>query len=87
MRATKLVDGFGNLDYPERLKRLNLPTLVYRRKRGDVIELYKHFHKYDKTIISDSFHPREHCSRKHDFQLHTRKPKDGTRGVQSNEFY
>ena len=35
--------GFGNLDYPERLKRLNLPTLVYRRKRGDVIELYKHF--------------------------------------------
>ena len=45
MRATKLVDGFGNLDYPERLKRLNLPTLVYRKKRGDVIELYKHFLK------------------------------------------
>ena len=87
MRATKLVDGFGNLDYPERLKRLNLPTLVYRRKRGDVIELYKHFHKYDKAIISDSFQPRERRSRKHDFQLHTRKPKDGTRGVQSNEFY
>ena len=87
MRATKLVDGFGNLDYPERLKRLNLPTLVYRRKRGDVIELYKHFHKYDKAMLSDSFQPRERCSRKHDFQLHTRKPKDGTRGVQSNELY
>ena len=74
MRATKLVDGFGNLYYPERLKRLNFPTLVYRRKRGDVIELYKHFHKYDKTLISDSFQPRERCSRKHDCQPHTHKP-------------
>ena len=27
IRAAKLVDGLGNMDYPERLKRLNLPTL------------------------------------------------------------
>ena len=52
IRAIKLVDGLENMDYPERLKRLNLPTLVYRRLRGDMIEIYKHFHTYDKEIIS-----------------------------------
>ena len=37
-RATKLVDGLGKLGSKERLARLNLPTLVYRRLRGDMIE-------------------------------------------------
>ena len=34
IRATKLVDGLSSLDYPERLKRMDLPTLVYRRQKG-----------------------------------------------------
>ena len=87
IRASKLVDGLGNVDYPERLKRLNLPTLAYRRLRGDMIEIYKHFHTYDKDIISKSFQPRERSTRKHDFQILNRKPKDGIRGIQSNSFY
>ena len=41
-RATKLIDGFKNLEYQERLLRLNLPTLAFRRLRGDMIEVYKH---------------------------------------------
>ena len=57
IRASKLVDGLGNVGYPERLKRLNLPTLAYRRLRGDMIEIYKHFHTYDKDITSKSFQP------------------------------
>ena len=40
-RATKQIPGFRNLSYPERLKRLKLPTLSYRRLRGDLIEVYK----------------------------------------------
>jgi hypothetical protein len=40
-RATKLVPGLRNLTYQERLKKLNIPTLVYRRLRGDMIEMYK----------------------------------------------
>ena len=44
IRATKLVDGLGSLDYPERLWKLQLPTLAYRRARGDMIEVYKHTH-------------------------------------------
>ena len=42
-RATKLVDCLGNLEYAERLERLQLPSLAYRRLRGDMIELFKHF--------------------------------------------
>ena len=52
-RATKLIPGFYNLKYPERLKKLKLPTLAFRRARGDVIEVYKMLSKsggYDQTI-------------------------------------
>jgi len=40
MRATKLVITIKNLTYKDRLKRLKLLTLKYRRIRGDMIELY-----------------------------------------------
>ena len=39
-RATKLVDGLKNLDYSERLKKLDMTTLAFRRLRGDVIEIF-----------------------------------------------
>ncbi len=40
-RATKQLPGFGNQSYPERFRKLKLPTLSYRRLRGDLIETYK----------------------------------------------
>ena len=40
-RTKKMVYGFGNLKYEERLERLNLFSLHYRRRRGDIIETYK----------------------------------------------
>ena len=40
-RATRQIPGFNKLSYPERLKKLKLPTLSYRRVRGDMIETYK----------------------------------------------
>ena len=40
-RATKLIPGCGKLSYEERLKRLKLPTLVYRRWRGDMITTFR----------------------------------------------
>ena len=33
-RATKMVYGFGNLTFEERLERLNLFSLQYKRMRG-----------------------------------------------------
>jgi hypothetical protein len=40
-RATKMTEGFKELDYQQRLVELNLPTLKYRRMRGDIIQMYK----------------------------------------------
>lgn len=86
-RATKLVDGFYNFSYQERLQKLNLTTLAYRRSRGDMIETYKHIHDYDKNTLSNNFQLQTRPSRKHDYQLTARVPKDGVRGIQTNSFY
>ena len=40
-RATKMVPGLANLSYADRLKLLKLPTLAYRRVRGDMINVFK----------------------------------------------
>jgi hypothetical protein len=40
-RATKLIPTLKELDYASRLRKLNLPTMSYRRARGDMIEVYK----------------------------------------------
>jgi ribonuclease P/MRP protein subunit RPP40 len=40
-RATKQLPGMKDLSYAERLEKLKLPTLSYRRARGDMIEVYK----------------------------------------------
>ena len=87
VRATKLVDGLSKLNYSERLKRLDLPTLVFRRRRGDIIEMFKHFHSYDKETLAPSFKPKQRLSRHHKFQLYTPESKDGKNGAQSNFFF
>ena len=39
------------MHYPDRLKQLNLPSLTYRRSRGDMIETYKLLTgKYDQMV-------------------------------------
>ena len=40
-RATRLIPSLKGLTYVERLKKLQLPTLKYRRLRGDMIEVFK----------------------------------------------
>ncbi len=50
-RATKEVSGMGLLEYPERLRAMNLPTLAFRRMRGDMIEVYKIISgRYDEAV-------------------------------------
>ena len=87
MRATKLVDGLSDLNYEGRLRKLDLPTLVYRRSSGDIIELWKHFHAYDSSALSHHFQPRDRTSRIHNCQLIWNKHKDGLRGLQASSFY
>ncbi|KAK3089769.1 hypothetical protein FSP39_006368 [Pinctada imbricata] len=51
-RATRQLPNMKNLSYPERLRALKLPTLSYRRIRGDMIELYKITSGiYDKAAV------------------------------------
>ena len=49
-RATKQLTGLKHLSYPERLRKLKLPTLITsRRILGEMIELYKILSgKYDR---------------------------------------
>ena len=41
-RATKLILTLKELAYPDRLKALSLPSLYYRKVRGDMIECFKY---------------------------------------------
>ena len=51
-RATKLAMGCNHLSYKERLKYLTLPTLKYRRIRGDMIEVFKIVNGlYDSQVV------------------------------------
>ena len=60
-RATKYLPSLKNLSYEERLQKLKLPTLRYRRLRGDMIETYKLMTgKYDHKIVN--FMPKQHDS-------------------------
>ena len=41
-RATNIIPEFKKMHYPDRLKQLNLPTLTYRRSRGDIVVVRSH---------------------------------------------
>ena len=40
-RATKLIPELKDMTYTERLKKLKLPSLAHRRRRGDMIQAFK----------------------------------------------
>ena len=52
-----------------------------------MIEVYKHVHSYDDTLIPGVSKLQPNGIRKHDFQLVWSKAKDGVRDVQENSFY
>ena len=77
MRALNLVPELRRFsdDYPEQLRRAKLPTLSYRRLRGDMIDTFKHLSHvpkgYDVTVLTESFKiiERPRPTRKHKYQL------------------
>ena len=44
-RATKIIPELKDKPYEDRLKTLQLPSLTYRRKGGDMIQMYKIINK------------------------------------------
>ena len=70
-RSSKLVPGMSNLSYKDRLKLLKLPTLKYRRYRGDMIEVYKLSHGYyDKDASNGLIDFRANNEREYDLRGH-----------------
>jgi hypothetical protein len=86
-RATKLIDGYKLLTYSERLEKLELPSLEYRRVVSDMVEIYKHLHLYDPATIRDKLIIRTRPNRKHEYQIVPNFSSDGVRGVQSKSFF
>ena len=50
-----MVPNIKNLNSHEILKRLNLFSLSYRRRRGDVIQVFKLMHSFDNVDYSYVF--------------------------------
>lgn len=86
-RATKLIDGFRYFTYQERLRRLELPSLEFRRMMCDMIEVYKHLNFYDRSTIPNKLVLRTRPNRKHNLQILPNFSKDGVRGAQTKSFY
>ena len=72
-RATKMIPELKHLSYPKRLKKLKLPTMAYRRARGDMIEVFKIVAQiYDNKTTDNFLSFRENMNmslRGHEFTL------------------
>ena len=62
-RATRLIPSIGKLEYDERLKICKLTTLEERRRRGDVLEVFKMINGFTNIDVSSFF---RFCSQRHD---------------------
>ena len=69
-RATRMVKSCKKLSYSERLCFLEIPTLKYRRTRGDMIEVYKILNGYyDPSVVPTLMRNYETRTRGNDFKL------------------
>jgi len=77
-RATKLISSICHYPYSERLQILNLPSLCYRRLRGDMIFLYRITHNFTDSSLLDLFQSaRATGTRGHNFKFF--KPRCNSR--------
>lgn len=86
-RATRLVQIYKTLPYEERLRRMDLPTLEFRRKFCDMVQVYKHLNFYDKETTPQKFIKRIRPNRYHNEELQPIFAEDGFRGPQTKSFY
>jgi hypothetical protein len=62
-RATRMIPGLKDMEYEERLRHLNRPTLAFRRLRGEMIELLKMTHGvYENDLIGDMIQLATHTN-------------------------
>ena len=71
--ATRLIPDLRDLSYEERLYNLNLPTLEYCRKPGDLIQLLKMIHGIDDIDVTKFMSFSTNTTRRHMHKLN--KPR------------
>ena len=81
MRATRIEESVKGMPYEERLRKLKLPTITYRRARGLMMEVWKHINSYDTAVISPTFQFTR--SARYPLQL----KRFNSKGSQSKSFY
>ena len=82
-KATKLIKEISHLQYEERLLFLKLPSLYYRRYRGDMIMTFNLIHHHLHLDSSLFFTKSQTSTRGHQFKLY--KPQC-TRDVRCHAF-
>ena len=72
---TKRISGVRFHSYSDRLKKLNLPSLVYRRQRRDMIECYKLTHHIHDPLTTHTLFEfdNNNITRSHPYKL--KKPR------------
>jgi len=70
-RATKLIPGYREKTYEQRLRDLKLPSLSYRRARGDIIQTYCYTHRLYRVANIDNLLPMvtDNYTRGHSLKL------------------
>ena len=75
-RATKSIPGLSSLSYEERLRKIKIPTLAYRRIRGDMIETYKILTgKYDPEVSNFIKLREDSYTRGHKYKIYKYRPR------------
>ena len=79
-RATRMLPGMADKEYEERLKILQIPSLTYRRLRGDMLEVYKMTSgEYDPEVIPKLQFVRNSTTRGHSKKLFHQRSTHSTR--------
>ena len=68
-RATRIVRGMKDCSYDERMKILKIPSLKYRRFRGDMIQTFKILNDLDDLDTNDFYDLSTNNTRNNDIKL------------------
>ena len=80
-RATKIVPTLRKLPYSARLRKLHLPSLAYRRLRGDLIQVYRIMQGFTDVQPSKFFNmeTRVDSLRGHNYKIQKTRNKERIR--------